>query len=205
MPKSSKNKPEAPKHAPSKTSTPAMAGAEATRGLTRREAAGLLGVSVGTVRRLEDRGRLHPSGAAGEERRFDAEEVRKLAAGRDGQQLARALTEGDEAATVFALLDEGATLRQVVKHARIVPDRVLRLHGEYVRLGSCEGAYVAVPRDELVRVWKVAQKLSEEGCTPAVVLDGATLTPESLVRGLQMLIEDSAQRTREMPGNAKQA
>lgn len=116
------------------------------RWLTRHQVAKMLGISIASVRRMEQQGTLHPRMSQGVNF-FDSREVRALA--RDRASLspsplvrARAAasfplcsvpgrTEGQEAADVFRLLNENKGLRDIVIEARIAPIRVRALYREW--------------------------------------------------------------------------
>lgn len=115
--------------------------------MTRGEVARALGTNVSAVRRLEERGELHPQGEPGEARGFDPAEVRALAERRspvDGSA-------GAQAAAVFALLDDGVSLRDVVKRTQVTPDRARSLYAEWLKLGELGTDVILVPRDRLRR------------------------------------------------------
>jgi hypothetical protein len=106
-----------------------------------------LGKSLSVVEKLHARGHLHPvvkNGIA----HFALSEVEALA--RPGRRpspwlaspprrrptkaaVAPRRTEGEEAAHVFRLLDDGMSLREIVMRARVPPHRVRTLHREWTR------------------------------------------------------------------------
>jgi hypothetical protein len=115
--------------------------------LRRGEVAARLGVSPTTVRRLEERGELHPVVGDGGERLFDPAEVERLAATRAGEAGSGQVSppaapsrspgnSGDLAARAFALFDSGKLPWEVVVETHEPPEVVAKLHGEYVRLGG---------------------------------------------------------------------
>ena len=102
-------------------------------GLTRAGAAALLHVSSSTVRRLEERGVLHPQVVDGVHV-FDAEEVRRAQFARPSS----APTDGDAAALAFQLLDQGMNMRDIVKRCRVTPERARTLATEWKKMGNGE-------------------------------------------------------------------
>lgn len=115
-------------------------------GLTRAGAAALLRVSSSTVRRLEERGVLHPHVIDGVHF-FDPEEIHRARAART----TNAPTDGDAAALAFELLDQGGGLRDVVKRCRVTPERARSLATEWKRMGSGELIISAQVRAEISR------------------------------------------------------
>jgi hypothetical protein len=115
-------------------------------GLTRAGVAELLGVSSSTVRRLEDRGVLHPRVIDGVHF-FDPQEIHRARAARASS----APTDGDAAALAFELLDQGAGLRDIVKRCRVTPERARVLATEWKKMGSGELVISAEVRAELSR------------------------------------------------------
>ena len=117
--------------------------------LTRDQVAARLGKNRSIVQKLQEKGYLHPVVKNGISL-FALAEVESLA--RPGRRhapwlaghvrtrttLAKAAagarrTEGQEAAHVFRLLEQGMSLRQIVIQARVPPDRVRSLHREWTR------------------------------------------------------------------------
>lgn len=114
--------------------------------LTKHQVAARLGKSLSVVLKLQERGYLHPVLKNGV-RHFALTEVEALA--RPGRRPAPWLaspgksrgaktntarrTEGQEAAQVFRLLDQGMSLREIVTRARVPPHRVRSLHREWTR------------------------------------------------------------------------
>jgi hypothetical protein len=117
--------------------------------LTRDQVAARLGKSRSVVQKLQASGYLHPVVKTGVSL-FALNEVDALA--RPGRRPAPWLaghvrtrttpakaatgarrTEGQEAAHVFRLLEQGMSLRQIVIHARVPPHRVRSLHREWTR------------------------------------------------------------------------
>lgn len=98
-------------------------------GLTRSEAAKLLGVHVSSVRRYEARGWLRPTGGRGEERTFDEAEVKAFARARGSR--AGDPTSGRETgasdAAVYRLFAAGYAPEAVVVKLELPADRVRRL------------------------------------------------------------------------------
>jgi hypothetical protein len=115
--------------------------------LTKHQAAARLRKTVSEISKLADRGYLHPVLRNGL-RLFALAEVEALA--RPGRRPLPWLTspsksryrkapvgrrtEGEEAARVFRLLDQGMTLRQIVIRTLVPPDRVRTLYREWGRL-----------------------------------------------------------------------
>lgn len=99
-------------------------------GLTRGEAAKVLGVHVSSVRRYEERGWLRPKGGAGEERRFDEAEVRAFAKTirRDAVELRPT---GTEDAAAFRLFRRGASHEEVVIALELQASRVRELFAQW--------------------------------------------------------------------------
>ncbi len=115
-------------------------------GLTRAGAAALLHVSSSTVRRLEERGVLHPHVIDGVHF-FDPEEIHRARVTRSSS----APTDGDAAALAFELLDKGAGLRDIVKRCRVTPERARVLATEWRNMGSGELVISAEVRAEISR------------------------------------------------------
>jgi DNA-binding transcriptional MerR regulator len=115
-------------------------------GLTRAGVAALLGVSSSTVRRLEERGVLHPHVIDGVHF-FDPEEIHRARVARASS----APTDGEAAALAFELLDQGAGLRDIVKRCRVTPERARVLATEWKQMGSGELVISAEVRAELSR------------------------------------------------------
>jgi hypothetical protein len=98
-------------------------------GLSRGQVAEALGVHVSSVRRYEERGWLHPGGGKGEERLFDAGEVKALAR-LLGKRAAPAEPESGAAdAAVFRMFRTGATHEEVVIALELPAERVRELFG----------------------------------------------------------------------------
>ena len=114
--------------------------------LTKHQAAARLGKSVAVVKKLQARGYLHPvlkNGVC----LFALTEVEALArpgrrpspwlAGPSKRRAAKAAatrrTEGQEAALVFRLMNQGVTLREIVMRAHVPPHRVRSLYREWHR------------------------------------------------------------------------
>lgn len=117
-------------------------------GLTRAGAAALLRVSSSTVRRLEERGVLHPHVIDGVHF-FDPDEIHRARAAR----ATSAPTDGDAAALAFELLDQGVGLRDVVKRCRVTPERARALATEWQKMGSGELVISAEVRAEISRAF----------------------------------------------------
>lgn len=115
-------------------------------GLTRAGAAALLRVSSSTVRRLEERGVLHPQVVDGVHV-FDAEEVRRAQFARPSS----APTDGDAAALAFQLLDQGLNMRDIVKRCRVTPERARTLATEWKKMGNGELVVSVEVRAEISR------------------------------------------------------
>lgn len=97
-------------------------------GLTRSEAAKLLGVHVSSVRRYEARGWLRPTGGRGEERTFDEAEVKALARARGVRAVCTASRDtGASDAAAFRLFGAGHTPEAVVVKLELPAERVRRL------------------------------------------------------------------------------
>jgi hypothetical protein len=115
-------------------------------GLTRAGVAALLHISSSTVRRLEERGELHPRVIDGVHF-FDPEEIHRARVARASS----APTDGDAAALAFELLDQGAGLRDIVKRCRVTPERARVLATEWKKMGSGELVVGAAVRAEIAR------------------------------------------------------
>ncbi|HEU4730566.1 MAG TPA: MerR family transcriptional regulator [Kofleriaceae bacterium] len=115
-------------------------------GLTRAGAAALLRVSSSTIRRLEERGELHPHVVDGVHF-FDPEEIHRARAARASS----APPDGDAAALAFELLDQGMGLRDIVKRCRVTPERARVLATEWKKMGSGELVISAEVRAEISR------------------------------------------------------
>jgi hypothetical protein len=113
-------------------------------GLTRAGVAALLRVSSSTVRRLEERGELHPRVIDGVHF-FDPEEIHRARAARASS----APPDGDAASLAFELLDQGVGLRDIVKRCRVTPERARALAIEWKNMGSGELVISAEVRAEI--------------------------------------------------------
>ena len=114
--------------------------------LTKHQVAARLGKSVSVIKKLQARGYLHPLLKNGISL-FPLTEVEALARpgrrpspwlaspgkSRGAKAGAARRTEGQEAAHVFRLLDQGMTLRDIVMRARVPPHRVRALYREWTR------------------------------------------------------------------------
>jgi hypothetical protein len=99
-----------------------------TGGLTRRQVAQQLRVGITTVHRMRVQGQLHPQRDNTGIWRYDPAEVARLAVARG---VPNARTDGEIAARVFQMLDQGAGLREIVVAVRLVPQEVRRLYADY--------------------------------------------------------------------------
>jgi hypothetical protein len=131
-------------------------------GLTRAGAAALLCVSSSTIRRLEERGELHPRVVDGVHF-FDPEEIHRARTARASS----APPDGDAAALAFELLDQGVGLRDIVKRCRVTPERARALASEWKKMGSGELVISAEVRAEISRALGGMHLVS-----PAVLLRG---------------------------------
>jgi hypothetical protein len=114
--------------------------------LTKQQAAARLRKSVAVVRKLADRGYLHPVLRNGI-RLFPLAEVEAFARpgrrplpwlpspskSRSAKATPARSTEGEEAARVFRLIDQGVGLREIVMRTRVPPHRVRTLYREWQR------------------------------------------------------------------------
>jgi hypothetical protein len=131
-------------------------------GLTRAGAAALLRVSSSTVRRLEERGVLHPRVVDGVHF-FDPVEIHRARA----ERASCAPTDGEAAALAFELLDQGAGLREIVKRCRVTPERARVLATDWKKMGSGELVISGEIRAEISRVLGV-RLLSSDALLRAV-------------------------------------
>ena len=107
---------------------------EAGSRLTRRQVAEQLGCSIASVRRLEGKS-LHPEQNESGAWLFAAAEVEALASSqrpRAKSPPAAHAAEGAIAARVFALLQDGHDLREIVIATRTGPKLVRELYAEYL-------------------------------------------------------------------------
>ncbi len=109
---------------------------ESPRFLTRSQVASRLGVAITTVRRLENKGRLHP-------RRtkrgflFRIEEINRIEPGYASRARSpRPLQTGEIAARAFELFEHGKGLRDVVIILRQPPEAVRELYRQYALSGD---------------------------------------------------------------------
>jgi hypothetical protein len=144
-------------------------------GLTRAGAAALLHVSSSTIRRLEERGELHPCVIDGVHF-FDPEEIHRARAARASS----APSDGDASALAFELLDQGAGLRDIVKRCRVTPERARALAAEWKKLGSGELVISAEVRAEISRA-----------------LGMPTLSPAALLRAVRDIVQERDEMDRE--------
>jgi hypothetical protein len=123
--------------------------------LTRRQVAESLQVSVATVRRLEG-SELHPEKNDKGVWTFDASEVARVVGLRSRKRRVKREDEGDVAARVFELLEQGYDLRDIVVALRVRPQIVRELYSEWVvDLRAGEGKR----RQELLET-KIARNLA---------------------------------------------
>ena len=113
-----------------------MASADGSATISRREAAKVLGVDERTVRRMAQDGRLKPVAQPGGTLRFLAEEVREVTVHR---RVANRVTvgepeDGELAAELFVLFDEGAGPVEAVKRLRVPPRVVSDVYRQWVEL-----------------------------------------------------------------------
>jgi DNA-binding transcriptional MerR regulator len=144
-------------------------------GLTRAGAAALLRVSPSTVRRLEERGELHPRVIDGVHF-FDPEEIHRARTARAPS----APPDGDAAALAFELLDQGVGLRDIVKRCRVTPERARALAAEWKKMGSGELVIGAEVRTEIARA-----------------LGMPALSPNALLRAVRDVVQDRDEMERE--------
>ena len=103
----------------------------------------MLGVSVQTIMNYEGRKLLKPERVSRRiERRglrtvyvYDPREVAKLPA---RVHPAMVPSDGEIAARCFELFDEGRALREVVRAARVTPNKARELHDEWFDMGGCD-------------------------------------------------------------------
>ena len=147
--------------------------------LTKEQAAARLGKPESVVQHLQYRGYLHPV-MRNRIRLYALAEVEALA--RPGRRPSPWLasppkqtratqaktvprrTDGQEAAYVFRLLDEGLSLRAIVTRAHVPPHRVRELHREWVRSlehGSPPDPHALGDTAELTELAAGAQALFE--------------------------------------------
>lgn len=145
-------------------------------GLTRAGAAALLRVSPSTVRRLEERGELHPRVIDGVHF-FDPDEIHRARTARAPS----APPDGDAAALAFELLDQGVGLRDIVKRCRVTPERARVLAAEWKKMGSGELVIGAEVRTEIARA-----------------LGMPVLSPNALLRAVRDVVQDRDGMEREL-------
>ena len=201
MARKQKNKPNNPTKRARKGSkpvaTPAATGqalvAHIVReGLTRGEAANMLGADVSMVRRLEAKGLLHPTGGRGEERRFDEDEVRALALRLASSPSAR--DDGEQSAEVFKLLAEGVSVRDVVTRARIAPAIVRSLYAEWVKCGELGSEAIIVDRKAFQATIIDAFTSRKERLAFWWGGDASRVTGQVLLEGLAHIMESGLSR-----------
>ena len=95
--------------------------------LTRAQAATELEVSIASIRRLENRGVLHPRVDSRGVHHHDAEEVRSLR-----RKRATKLSAGELAAELFDRFASRQSLRQIVKELECPPQKVRSLYHEWL-------------------------------------------------------------------------
>ncbi len=98
--------------------------------ITRKQVADRLRVSVATVRRLEGSA-LHPEKNEKGVWTFSAAEVARVAQSRSKKRRVKREDEGDVAARVFELLEEGFDLNDIVIAVRQPPQTVRALYAEW--------------------------------------------------------------------------
>lgn len=116
----------------------------AARGLSRSQAAEILGMTDREVAKLDGR-QLHPTRAADRVWRYDPAEVRALllnaAPGAPGASM-RAAADGDVTAAVFALFEVAKTLPQVAITTKQTAATIIQLRAEY---DAMNGSLVLLP------------------------------------------------------------
>lgn len=102
-------------------------------GITRREAADILGVSVASIRRLEGN-QLYPVQDNRGVWRFSKTEVAEYVKRRPSKsaEKPKKADEGEIAARVFEMLSDGWDLADIVIHLRIPPEKVRDLYSQWV-------------------------------------------------------------------------
>jgi hypothetical protein len=104
--------------------------------LTRGEVAGLMRLSVTTVRRLEGR-ELHPRRSPEGVYLFDPREVEQARARRPPpSEPTESREPGDLAAETFRLLRDGVNIRDIVIALRRPPAEIEALHADWARMGD---------------------------------------------------------------------
>jgi excisionase family DNA binding protein len=124
------------------------------RWLTATEAADLLGVSYNTVVNWEKAGRLHAhkqmrllsNGQHRELRVYKEAEVRRFLRRRDPND------DDEVAARAFERFGAGQPIREVVITLRQRPERIERLHEQWMDCGGCELVITPVAKRELERI-----------------------------------------------------
>ena len=111
----------------------------AKAGLTRGKVAGMLGVSVATVRRMEGK-TLHPRQVDGTWR-FDPDEVARIhPAEKPSSKRSTPQSAGDLASDLFHRFDQGQDLRAIVEELHLPPEQVRSLYQEWATpLGESPG------------------------------------------------------------------
>lgn len=99
--------------------------------LTRQQVADQLRVSVATVRRMEGR-ELHPAKNDKGVWTFDASEVTRIVESRLKTRKIRKNNEGEVAARIFELFEQGYDLSEIVITARQPPRVVRELYSEWI-------------------------------------------------------------------------
>jgi hypothetical protein len=101
--------------------------------LTRKKAAAELGISIRRLRDFEREGRLRPRGRKGHRRLYDEVELARFQKERgyipkikvaEPGKVPTYFVHGDDAARIFAMLNDGADLVSIVIELRIHPDAV---------------------------------------------------------------------------------
>jgi hypothetical protein len=147
-----------PANSPARAEYPAARSAVPPGRLTRSQVARRLGVSVTTLRRMEGAD-LHPETGPRGVRLFDATEVEAAFVKiRTSHRETVEGADGETAAQVFTLLDDGLNPVEVVKRTRIGPDLVEHLQTQWVRLRRA----LVLPPDVRSRL---ETALFGEGCT----------------------------------------
>jgi len=137
-------------------------GKVATTTLTRNDVAGILGISVAKVRRMEGK-ELHPRFVGGKWL-FALDEVKKIQ-GSPSPTTGRPSSDGELAAEMFRRFEQGQSLRQIVRECRQSPKIVQALYRDWsTPLGGTpeadaedESAVATRDEQELVR-WEEDMK-----------------------------------------------
>lgn len=132
--------------APARVPTSGASAPSTSAWLTRRQVSDMLNISQTTIIDLERKGRLHPVKGIRMDRNwersvflYDPDEVGRIPRRDRGSE---ARSPGEVCARVYELLDDGATVRQIVVETRESSDRVREIKARWIDDGGFDRVIV---------------------------------------------------------------